>query len=708
LGADKALGNGWLAVVHPDDIPSVTTGWDNAIQHKSVSSKKYRFLRPDGKISWVLGYAVPEYSSQNELTGYVGTITDITELTISEEHARKLSRAIEQGPSLVMITNLLGEIEYVNPKFEEVTQYRSAEILGKNPRILNSGETPREYYAELWKTILNGKEWHGEFHNKMKSGELYWESALISPIVNEKGTITHFVAVKEDITARKKSEEIVHLLSHTVESIGECVSITDLHNHLIYVNNAFLRTYGYTVQELIGKHIKMVGVYTTVDDEDVRAATFKGGWQGELINRKKDGTEFPISLSSTPVFDETGKAIALVGVAIDITEQKKMQEQLLQSQKLEAIGRLAGGVAHDYNNMLCIILGYAKVLEAELPATGDAIQKVKFITAAAERSVNLTKQLLSFARKQIVAPIVINLNEELALFHKMLERLISKDMSLLMHLANDLWYIKMDPVQITQIFTNLTTNARDAMSDAGTIVIETSNITIDAPLTTGSTDIPAGEYVLCTFSDNGAGMTHKTMEKIFEPFFTTKPIGQGTGLGLAIVFGIMKQNNGYIKGDSEIGHGTSFKLYFPRSQDGETLPAKEEKQAPMFGTETILVVEDETDIIQFVTQVLADHGYTVLSASSPLEAIALCKEHRQPIDLLITDVIMPEINGRELKEQIQSLYPQIKTLYMSGYAADIVTHVGIRDEDVQFLQKPFAPYALAEKVRALMDHPPAQ
>ncbi len=444
---------------------------------------------------------------------------------------------------------------------------------------------------------------------------------MISPIVNEKGKITHFVAVKEDITARKKSEELVQLLSHTFESIAECVSITDLHNRILYANNAFLKTYGYTAQELIGQHIKMVGVYTTTDDEDVLVATLKGGWQGELINKKKDGTEFPISLSSSAVYDETGKAIALVGVATDITEPKKLQEQLLQSQKMEAIGRLAGGVAHDYNNMLGIILGYAKMLKAELPLTEPASRKVDSIVEAAERSVNLTKQLLSFARKQIVMPIILNLNEEITSVQKMLERLIGEDVSLGLHLASNLWTIKMDPVQITQILTNLATNARDAIPNVGTITIETSNIIIDAPLMTDGRDIPAGEYVLLAFSDSGTGMTRKTMEKIFEPFFTTKPIGEGTGLGLATVFGIMKQNNGHIHMYSELGHGTTFKLYFPRCQEKETTAVEEETTTPLNGTETILVVEDETDLIHFVTLALEDHGYKVVSANSPLDAL---------------------------------------------------------------------------------------
>jgi PAS domain S-box-containing protein len=573
---------------------------------------------------------------------------------------------------------------------------------------LKSGETPREKYTEIWNTILSKQVWHGELHNRKKNGELYWESAMISPIVDEKGVITHFVAVKEDITARKKSEEIVHLLSHTVESIGECVSITDLHNHIIYANNAFLKTYGYTAQELIGKHIKMVGVYTTVDDEDVLDATFKGGWQGELINRKKDGTEFPISLSSSAVLDETGKAVALVGVAIDITEQKKLQEQLLQSQKMEAIGRLAGGVAHDYNNMLGVILGYAKMLEAEIPTRTSAHRKVKSIITAAERSVNLTKQLLSFARKQIVAPIVLNLNEELTLLQKMLEQLIGEDVELNLRLAGGIWNMKMDPVQVTQILTNLVTNARDAITNVGTIIIETSNITVDTPLTMDSSNVSPGEYVLLTFSDNGTGMTHKTMEKIFEPFFTTKPVGQGTGLGLATVFGIMKQNNGHINVYSEIGHGTTFKLYFPRSQEKETVQTSEEELIPLIGTETILLVEDEKDLIEYVKLSLENLGYTVFAANSPLQALALCKEKQQSIDLLITDVIMPEMNGKELKENVQRLYPQIKTLYMSGYTADIVAHRGVLDEGIQFLQKPFSPKALAQKIRTLLDHPAKQ
>jgi two-component system, cell cycle sensor histidine kinase and response regulator CckA len=398
-----------------------------------------------------------------------------------------------------------------------------------------------------------------------------------------------------------------------------------------------------------------------------------------------------------------GKPFGMVFIIRDLTEKKKLQAQLLQSQKMEAIGRLAGGVAHDYNNMTGVILGYATLLEKEIPAADPASRKIKSIISAAERSANLTKQLLAFSRQQIIAPVVLNLNEELDSLKKMLGRLIGEDIKLRVHPQESLWNVKLDPTQFTQIATNLITNARDSIADTGTITIETRNVTVDKSMATSRKEIIPGEYVMLCVRDTGYGMDAVTMGHIFEPFFSTKPQDKGTGLGLATVFGIIKQNNGFINVDSTIDVGTTFTLYFPRHVGESDFEAEEEAMVFLSGTETILVVEDEEELLDISRSALEEQGYTVLSALAPAAALALCEQHPESIDLLVTDVVMPGMNGKELKERLELQIPSLKTLYISGYPADIVAKRGVVEEGMNFLQKPFTPTELLRKVRAVFD-----
>jgi CheY-like chemotaxis protein len=328
---------------------------------------------------------------------------------------------------------------------------------------------------------------------------------------------------------------------------------------------------------------------------------------------------------------------------------------------------------------------------------------IQSIISAAERAANLTKQLLAFARKQIIAPVPLNLNQELLLFQKMLGRLIGEDIALNISFKKVLWDIKIDPVQVTQILTNLATNARDAIENIGSVTIETVNVHVEEALENDPTNIPAGEYVQLIFSDTGKGMTKEILSHIFEPFFTTKPKGEGTGLGLSTIFGIVKQNNGYINVYSEPNHGTTFKLYFPRYRGTTETSGEQLEEIPLTGTETVLIVEDEAAILSLAKIVLEEHGYKVLSAQSPSEALAVCENCMEKIDLLITDVVMPGMNGKELKERIEVKYPAIKVLFMSGYPADIVAHRGVLEEGVEFLQKPFTPVMLAKKVREVLN-----
>jgi nitrogen-specific signal transduction histidine kinase len=396
---------------------------------------------------------------------------------------------------------------------------------------------------------------------------------------------------------------------------------------------------------------------------------------------------------------------------LDITERKlaeeereKLKEQLNQAQKMEAIGQLAGGVAHDFNNKLNIILGYTQMAMLKIEPSDPINDNLQEIMNAARRSSDLVYQLLTFARKQIILPKILDLNGTIEGMLNMLRRLIGEHINLVWMPAANLWPVKMDPTQIDQLLANLAVNARDSISGVGKITIETGNAEFDDEYCAQYAGFVAGRYVMLAVSDNGSGMDKDTLDKIFEPFFTTKEVGKGTGMGLATVYGIVKQNNGFINVYSEPGQGTTFNIYLPRhAAKTEPPPKQVPVQAPMRGHETILLVEDEPAILKMTTIMLERQGYTVVPAGSPGEAIRLAGEQRGRIDLLMTDVVMPEMNGRDLVKTLLPLCPSLKRLFMSGYTADVITHHGVLDEGEHFIQKPFSMKDLGEKLRGVLN-----
>ena len=384
-------------------------------------------------------------------------------------------------------------------------------------------------------------------------------------------------------------------------------------------------------------------------------------------------------------------------------EQERLRAQLDQARKMESVGRLAGGVAHDFNNMLGVILGHAELALMKLDHTHPLHSHLSAILKATERSADLTRQLLAFARKQTILPRVLNLNETVEGMLDMLERLIGEDIRLLWHPGEGVWTVKMDPSQLAQILTNLCVNARDAISGVGKIVIETSNIAFDEEYSAVDAEILAGEFVMLAVSDDGSGMDMDTMENIFDPFFTTKGVGEGTGLGLATVYGILKQNNGFIKVYSEPGLGATFRIFLPRHEAASVECGSAALEPLRRGHETILLVEDEAAILEIGRVMLESLGYSVLAAGTPADAIRLAEERQGMIDLLLTDVIMPEMNGRELAKNLLSLYPDLACLFMSGYTADVIAHRGVLDEGVNFIQKPFTSRGLSMAVRLALE-----
>ena len=410
---------------------------------------------------------------------------------------------------------------------------------------------------------------------------------------------------------------------------------------------------------------------------------------------------------SSPILNASGEVTAAIEMVEDITEKLSLESQFLQSQKMEAVGRLAGGVAHDFNNMLNVILGYAEMALDKVDPAQPLHDDLKEILNAARRSAGIIRQLLAFARKQTIDPKVLDLNETVEGMLKMLRRLIGEDIDLVWRPDSGLWPVKMDPTQVEQILANLCANARDAIAQVGKITIETENTAFDEAYCADHPGFVPGEYALLAISDDGHGMDQETQDKIFEPFFTTKALGQGTGLGLATVYGIVKQNNGFINVYSEPGKGTTFKIYLARQAVQDVEPQQEsEAEIPRSRGETVLVVEDEVSLLKLASEILDKLGYTVLTAVTPGEALRLVEEYPGEIHLLMTDVILPEMNGSDLAVQIQEIRPAMKYLFMSGYTAEVIAHRGMLDEGVQFIPKPFSVRDLAAKVRTALKEEP--
>jgi two-component system, cell cycle sensor histidine kinase and response regulator CckA len=505
--------------------------------------------------------------------------------------------------------------------------------------------------------------------------------------------------LKSDAALRESNELFRMIFEHSIDAI----MLTRTDGSVLAANPEACRVFGMSETEIC-----RAGRAGLVDAADPRVLplleerTRTGRCRGEITMIRGDGSRFPAEISCAVFTDQDG--IPKTSLVIrDVTERKNLENQLLQSQKMEALGTLAGGIAHDFNNMLNVILGYAELSLMRLSPEDPSHRNMLEIRKAGERSVALTRQLLAFARKQDLVPKIININGVITEQLKMLQRLIGEDVSIGFHPGAELWNTKIDPSQIDQILANLTVNARDAIAGTGTVSIETANVRLGAadihPYAGG---VP-GEYVLLLFSDTGAGMDKRTQERIFEPFFTTKEIGKGTGLGLSTVYGVVKQNNGMINVYSEPGIGTTFKVYLPRVE-GEAAPEHNGTQGvSLAGTETILLVEDDEQILELVRTMLEGTGYQVLTASSPQEACTVCEQHPGAIDLLVTDVIMPLMNGKELQARIVAMQPGIRTLFMSGYTADIIATRGFIAEGLNFIGKPFTLQTLTQKVREALE-----
>jgi signal transduction histidine kinase/ActR/RegA family two-component response regulator len=549
-------------------------------------------------------------------------------------------------------------------------------------------------------------------------GNIKWFHA-IGKAIREGDICIKIQGTLQDITERKRTEEALHrstsLLQTAFEATAGGILAVDGKGKVIAFNQRFAEMWRIPKSIMDGADDRqlLAHVMEELKDQDGFRATIdalynKPEMESWDIIEFKDGRIFERFSKPQRVGD---KIVGRVWDFRDVTERRqaesereKLQAQLLQAQKMESVGRLAGGVAHDFNNMLGVIIGYSELALETSDLSETLHNHLKEIHSAAKRAADITRKLLAFARKQTISPRVLDLNETVESMLKMLRRLIGEDIDLAWLPGSGLWPVMADPSQIDQILANLCVNARDAISESGKLTIETGTVTFDDAYCTEHPESVPGDYVMLAVTDNGCGMSAEILSHLFEPFFTTKEVGKGTGLGLATVYGIVKQNNGFINVYSEPAKGTTFRIYLPRhAGETGTIEALDATQIPQGNGETLFVVEDDTAILELIHTILTGLDYRVLEASTPTSAIKQAGEYAGTIDLLMTDVVMPEMNGRDLAERLQVLHPKIKVLFMSGYTADAIARHGVLEEGIHFLQKPFSMRDIARKIRETLD-----
>lgn len=703
---------GFLEGIHPLDMEMMLRESAAMLQTGSVDAE-FRVLRTDGSVrwAWATGYPVKE---QGRIVRIVGVVEDVTEkkLLAAERDAllAQLQLQIERMPLAYLLSGPDMRYTRWNPTAERMFGFSEAEVLGKHPCETIVPAQSADLVAGIFGRLIAGDmNAHGVSENVTKDGQTITCEWHNTPVFDAANAFQGVLSLAQDITERRKAEVALNLRDRAIQAVRQGILITDPNqpdNPITYASPGFEQLTGYAADEVIGRNCRFLQGKATDATAVARfreAVQLRRSITVELVNYRKDGTAFWNELSVSPVEDATGRLTHFVGVQVDVTERRLLEDQFRQSQKMEAVGQLAGGVAHDFNNLLTIINGYSDLIHDQVPGDSPVREFLGEIQHAGERATALTRQLLAFSRKQVLEPKVLILNTVVADTERMLKRLIGEDVTVTAVLAVDLGHVKADPGQIEQVIINLAVNARDAMPQGGRLTIETANAELDATYTQAHPDLRPGPYVLLSLTDTGTGMDAATKARIFEPFFTTKPAGKGTGLGLATVFGIIKQSGGHLAVYTEVGRGTTFKIYLPRVEPaaGSGVVAPRKPRGTQ-GTQTVLLAEDEPALRALASRILGGHGYRVMEASDGESALSVAEAFRGEIDLLVTDVVMPGMSGRQLAERLVAARPAVRVLYVSGYTDDAVVRHGILQAETPFLQKPFTPAALIQKVAEVL------
>lgn len=755
---EEIVGQHIARVRTPEDVTAgkVEQGFDLALNVGRVEEEGIR-VRKDGSRFWAIATITPLRDQFGRHVGYAEVTRDITERKQAESQLQARLRQQQAVAAFAEIAVATPDLDQVmHQAVQTVAQVLDNELC-KVLELQPDGKTLLLRAGVGWKEGLVGQARVSTGLESQAGFTLLCDRPVIvedlrtesrfsgPPLLHEHGVIsglsvvirgkrgpygvlgTHstrkrkyteddanFLLAIAGILAsaieRKRLEEQLlqegHFQTMLMEALPGLVFLLDEQQRFLRWNKAVESITGYQGAEIFKK-----APYEFISPDQAGAlrealqeVLTKGRATAELDVISKDGRRIPHYFSGIRLLTEAG--LRILGIAVDVSERRLLEEQLRQSQKMEAFGQLAGGVAHDFNNLLTVILGFSDVLLSELPPDDPNREPIKAVHDAGERAASLTRQLLAFSRQTVLAPRVLDINEVVRDTEKMLRRIIGEDILLTTVLDPHLHLVRVDPDQLTQVLLNLAVNSRDAMPRGGRLTIETRNVVLDAQYAATHLQVKPGDYVMVAVSDTGSGMTPEVKARIFEPFFTTKGVGKGTGLGLAVVHGIVKQSGGNIEVYSEPGVGTTFKLYFPAVTDAtpETA-AGNEPQAVRGGTETILLVEDEDGVRSLAVEVLRAYGYTVLAAGNAQEALQAMENYAGQVALLITDVVMPGTDGSELARLLRERIPHLKVLFLSGYTDDAVMRHGILNHEVQFLHKPFSPSSLAWKVRQVLDKP---
>lgn len=695
----------------PDWTPAFAVSLRQRLNAGEIVTFESRHQRKDGSI-FPVEVRVRSFTLEGRTFG-LGLVRDITRrkqaaaaLKESEERYRTL---YEANPTMYFTVDATGTILSVNQFGAEHLGYTVAELTGHS--VLDVFYEEDKVAAQIFvgRCITHpGEIFHWSLRKLHKSGALLWVEETARAVQDVNGVLVVLI-VCEDITERKRTEQALieshNLLNAIIEGTTDMTFAKDRQGRYLMMNSAGARLMGRPLAEIIGKDDRALFPPELADAVMAKDRLIMASGETQTFEETVRGSVVRTFLTTKAVHrDSNGTVNGIVAIARDITELKRLEEQFRQAQKMEAVGRLAGGVAHDFNNLLTVINGYSQLVFNRLPATDPNRPRLAEIQKAGERAASLTRQLLAFSRKQMLQPEVVNLNTLLTELLKLLQRLIGEDIELALTTAVDLGLTKIDPAQFEQAIINLAVNARDAMPQGGRLTITTCNTALDAAYAERYPELQAGAYVCVSVTDRGCGMDEATLARIFEPFFTTKDVGKGTGLGLAMVYGFVKQSGGHVEVFSEVGRGTTFRIYLPCTEEADLAVKADlvQRDIPK-GNETLLLVEDEEAVRNLFCAVLCNGGYTVLSAHDGQSALELAQQHAGPIHLLITDLVMPRMSGRQLADSLHLLQPNMRILFMSGYTEEAVTQHRVQESNVAFLQKPFDPLSLAQKVRDLLD-----